>query len=104
MNTYTPGPWRVSEKDEDRVVDHNGYVVAECCGYKHNHNGKGDRALNAQLIAKAPKMFEALKRLSASEPFKELDALDSNQAVDTELEARMHFARCIFEEVKEGIS
>lgn len=26
MNTYTPGPWRVSEKDEDRIIDNEAVL------------------------------------------------------------------------------
>ncbi|MCK5236186.1 MAG: hypothetical protein KAR06_04295 [Deltaproteobacteria bacterium] len=60
---HTPPPWKVSEQDADRVVDESGYVIAECCGYKGNHNGKGDREANARLIASAPTMHEILKRI-----------------------------------------
>lgn len=61
---HTPGPWTV--RDDDTVVGPKGNVVAECCGYSVKAEGmeqkaQGGREANANLIAAAPELLEAVK-------------------------------------------
>ncbi|GAH55698.1 unnamed protein product [marine sediment metagenome] len=63
---YTKGEWRILAPEtghEERVkvvsnVDENGYFPLVCHVY-----GVGDRLANANLIAAAPDMYEALKKI-----------------------------------------
>lgn len=62
-NKWTPGPWRITHQTSsdfawDIVVD--GHVLATA-GYTRDVNS--EIAANAKLIAKAPEMAEALKKL-----------------------------------------
>lgn len=56
---HTPGPWKVNEYGN--VEQNNGayHLVATCSGISSNLK---ERESNAQLIACAPEMLEALKQ------------------------------------------
>ena len=70
MAEHTPGPWKVGSKARMKpyVEGADGMFVASCGG---NAPGKGNydtatwrrREANARLIAAAPDLLEALKRL-----------------------------------------
>lgn len=60
MNKYTPGPWSVeARKGETWVCRSDSAVLARIAA------AKGSQQANARLIAAAPDLLEALKRLSA---------------------------------------
>ena len=59
---HTPGPWRVgvtSDAGEVDVIAEGGWFVAVAC----DSAGDGDTEANANLIAAAPDMLEALEKL-----------------------------------------
>jgi hypothetical protein len=63
MSKHTPGPWRSDlDKGEWYVVDAEHTIVAELPGAY----GEAQRA-NAHLIAAAPELYEALRRISLAE-------------------------------------
>jgi hypothetical protein len=65
--THTPGPW---ERDIDGVIrsDHtaeNGFASEHICSMDHyREERKPEREANAKLIAAAPDLFAALKRIA----------------------------------------
>lgn len=78
QQTGTPGPWAsfwngdaVVPADhinrryggaEDAALDRDGFAQV-ICRVKHDRHGRGDRAANARLIASAPALRDALRRL-----------------------------------------
>lgn len=65
QNNCTPAPWQAKG---DVVFGPGGIVVAECCGYSvrataAEQRAQGGREANAQLIAAAPEMRDALKAM-----------------------------------------
>lgn len=74
---HTPGPWNV---ESNHVFDASGYCVAICPYTKIRPQAEA----NARLIAAAPKLLAALKRLHAAEDMtietftaKEIDELEA---------------------------
>ena len=62
--TYTPGPWRVTPgitqmSDMGTTVCHLGAIGIYSDAEEH-----GDRSADARLIASAPDLLDALRRLS----------------------------------------
>jgi hypothetical protein len=63
MSKHTPGPWHYFETEDGRcrVKPLNGkYIVAECSAMEPQCEEQGS---NARLIAAAPDLLEALRRL-----------------------------------------
>ena|SRR3990167_4121062 len=63
--TYTPGKWKVlksTEKAGYHIVSTTDGLVAECWS---GSSMRGDAEMNARLIAAAPELLEALRRLCA---------------------------------------
>lgn len=58
MNHRAPGPWRF---DKDNLNIYAKGMVAQVFGHSHN----GERLANAQLIAAAPEMLDALKKIES---------------------------------------
>ncbi len=65
MSKHTPGPWKIADGDSLRcslwgwsIMSSDGYWVAVA----HEEEEESDKA-NARLIAAAPEMLEALKRV-----------------------------------------
>ena len=82
MITHTPGNWHVQLLDRDFLIVHSGgklrsYVArlhwADLC------DEHGDIEANANLIASAPAMLEALERLA--HPMADDDDLDYARAI-----------------------
>jgi len=60
MSEYTKGPWTVNKEfGMQGMIDANEHPVAATCGYA---SPKG-REANANLIAAAPDLFEALEAI-----------------------------------------
>ncbi len=71
---FTPGPWKVQEADDDTFyvyTEANELPIAQAFGGSTRISEMGrlrsQRRANARLIAAAPTMFEALKRIAASD-------------------------------------
>lgn len=63
---HTPGPWKVSQNVSRHVVGPNGGIVT--CG-ELTWDGPGSSAVadaNARLIAAAPELLEALRRMEVA--------------------------------------
>ena len=61
---HTPGPWRVTLPDECIVTNDDGHEVADCSAW---YEGFPETcAANARLIAAAPDMLAALKKIIAT--------------------------------------
>lgn len=63
--SYTPGPWINEDYPgacNPSVSGHDGANVATCGG---KHRSKEEKAANADLIAAAPDLYEALKDMQA---------------------------------------
>ena len=59
---FTPGPWRVDELFCADIQAPDGLDVATCCPWTLNRHTYGEEAeANANLIAAAPDMYEALE-------------------------------------------
>ena len=58
---YTKGEWKLSPLGKEWVVGEDGFAIAKVLDGK---TGKFNEA-NAQLIASAPRLYEALKKLVA---------------------------------------
>lgn len=61
--SYTPGPWINEDYPgacNPSVSGHDGANVATCGG---KHRSKEEKAANADLIAAAPDLYEALREL-----------------------------------------
>jgi hypothetical protein len=69
MSKHTPGPWETFKEHNVRDVhDHRG--VATCGGYSQNWNEDivyQENIANARLIAAAPELLEAAKKMVAIE-------------------------------------
>jgi len=61
--THTPGPWRVGPVDDTVVTDADGKEVAAIDGDYNSPDEWPRMEANARLIAAAPEMLSALKRL-----------------------------------------
>ena len=64
---FTPGPWVVKSTDEDintkTIVDGNEFWIARVLNFNHASDDIRESQANAALIAAAPAMYEALKRI-----------------------------------------
>lgn len=68
---HTPGPWKVlREKQVDDDCKHEGEIVVDVVADVHRHlicytpiSGNKDAHANANLIAAAPELLEALERM-----------------------------------------
>ena len=56
---FTPGPWHVNYSDFSQVKAANGAIVAACNRLSHLVNLQA----NANLIAAAPELYEALRSI-----------------------------------------
>ena len=65
MTRHTPGPWKIvpSGVGNPRIVGADGYAVAACRPKYSTPDDYAIAAANAHLIAAAPDLLEALKRL-----------------------------------------
>lgn len=75
MSKHTPGPWRVKQlnagrQDEPRYISANSRHLSIA---RVNADERLDVEANARLIASAPDLLEALRRI-AYEPFGPSDA------------------------------
>jgi hypothetical protein len=67
--THTPGPWKVTDEvyHEDEVAIHGGesgqQVICGVWPQGDDEAGNGERQANARLIAAAPAMHAALRKL-----------------------------------------
>ncbi len=64
MTTHTPGPWQVTHEDPTQVCDSDGEMrgcspIAQC-----TVGTKRERKANARLIAAAPELLDALRKLA----------------------------------------
>lgn len=66
--THTPGPWRVGPVDDTIVTDAAGKEVAAIDGDYNNPDEWPRMEANARLIAAAPELLDALKRLIKPSP------------------------------------
>jgi hypothetical protein len=88
MSAHTPGPWQVDIDDGDVTVFSGGVNIAKI------HGGEAEYLANAQLIAAAPEMLEALTLYAL--PFddeKEARAEFGHAAVDRDLVRRSAIAK-----------
>ena len=63
---FTPGPWRISECQLGKklLIQHgNENTLSPIVGSVYHDDGKLPQHANAALIAAAPAMYEALKRI-----------------------------------------
>lgn len=61
MINYTPGPWRVDKRARCRIVAGDDDTIASAA---RQSSLVDQHQANAALIAEAPAMYEALKRIS----------------------------------------
>lgn len=77
---HTPGPWKTKisggERDVFSVKDIHGHVLARVSGYAISAITPEQRRANARLIAAAPDLLEALKKVVAMCDAGALAALD----------------------------
>jgi len=66
--THTPGPWRVGPVDDTVVTDADGKEVAAIDGDYNSPDEWPRMEANARLIAAAPELLDALKRLIEPSP------------------------------------
>ena len=66
--THTPGPWRVGPVDDTVVTDADGKEVAAIDGDYNSPDEWPRMEANARLIAAAPELLDALKRLINPSP------------------------------------
>ena len=59
---HTPGPWHVGKGSKCVVYDAEGWAVADAVTCHNRHNAID---ANARLIAAAPDLLDALRRLCA---------------------------------------
>ncbi|WON88696.1 hypothetical protein [Delftia sp. UGAL515B_04] len=59
-NAFTPGPWKVSFSRFSRVTAENGALIAKC----EKLDSLTNLEANARLIAAAPELLEALRKLA----------------------------------------
>jgi hypothetical protein len=78
---HTPGPWKVSDTDQESVVTAVGDFYWLTWGHlPHQHEKYGiDPKADARLIAAAPDMLEALELIANTDPVDA--ALDPQRAV-----------------------
>ena len=66
---HTPGPWVVKSTDEDintkTIIDSNEFWIAKVLNFNHASDDIGESRANANLIAAAPAMYEALSQVQA---------------------------------------
>ena len=71
---YTPGKWGIDlDSFGQGVVDENDRLVADCSILLKGRTEEENQA-NAKLIAAAPDMVEALKKIVENEPGKQIEA------------------------------
>jgi hypothetical protein len=66
MNKHTPGPWHVSEEWDGTSIRAGMFHVThtiQSCGFHTDEEDKAVKQANARLIAAAPNLLEALKRI-----------------------------------------
>ena len=65
---FTPGPWVVKSTDEDintkTIVDGNEFWIARVLNFNRASDDIRESQANANLIAAAPAMYEALVRFA----------------------------------------
>jgi hypothetical protein len=61
--SHTPGPWRVDRSDDDPRIRSERFGIALVTGGLDDDEAQPVRQANARLLAAAPEMLEALKRL-----------------------------------------
>jgi hypothetical protein len=80
MNNYTPGPWRTDEDSHDQpyqeiaIIGADNNLVAVVWQDDACHDRNAEQQANAQLIASAPKMQEAILGYRAALSQAEADA------------------------------
>ena len=66
---HTPGPWVVKSTDEDintkTIIDSDEFWIAKVLNFNHASDDIGESRANANLIAAAPAMYEALSQVQA---------------------------------------
>ena len=64
---HTPGPWVVKSTDEDintkTIIDSHEFWIAKVLNFNRASDDIGESQANANLIAAAPAMYEALNAL-----------------------------------------
>ena len=64
---HTPGPWVVKSTDEDintkTIIDSDEFWIAKVLNFNRASDDIRESQANANLIAAAPAMYEALKEL-----------------------------------------
>ena len=66
MNSYTKGEWKLAKGRRDQIMTNNGILIAQMPSYIRGSAGHvpvKETEANANLIAAAPDMYEALKGL-----------------------------------------
>lgn len=68
--THTRGPWVIRDEDGLTLIDaievgSHGYIVADVLRSGEKHT-RGEEEANARLIAAAPALLEALRRLEGT--------------------------------------
>ena len=70
---HTPGPWVVKSTDEDintkTIIDSDEFWIAKVLNFNHASDDIGESRANANLIAAAPTMYEALKLAATMHPY-----------------------------------
>ena len=66
---FTQGPWVVKSTDEDintkTIIDSDEFWIAKVLNFNHASDDIGESRANANLIAAAPAMYEALSQVQA---------------------------------------
>ena len=69
---FTPGPWVVKSTDEDintkTIIDSNEFWIAKVLNFNRASDDIRESQANANLIAAAPAMYEALRMLILLDP------------------------------------
>lgn len=98
LAAHTPGPWIVESNGHYPIVrkrfrpDHHMDVCGPIYGYMYAEDEKGEQAANARLIAAAPEMYEALKRIAQLGPTLSLAEL-VDRDIDIRCEARLAISK-----------
>jgi hypothetical protein len=65
MIAHTPGPWIANSSGDVALEGDSNSIIAWCTSPDSVEDGDGPAMANARLIAAAPEMLEALKKLTA---------------------------------------
>ncbi len=81
MYQHTPGPWVVKSTDEDintkTIIDSNEFWIAKVLNFNRASDDIRESQANANLIAAAPAMYEALLQTR-----KVIEAIDEYQVFE----------------------